>query len=74
MIQIEKKSINKAKFLVFLDELRRRHWADDIALFLDNLSVHHSKDVKERMEELGMPAVFNSPYSCANNPIEMAFA
>ncbi len=37
------------------------HWADDVALFMDNLSVHRSRDVKERLEELGMPAIFNNP-------------
>jgi len=74
LIQIEKNSINKAKFKLFLEDIRRQHWADDVALFLDNLSVHHSRDVKERLEELSLPAIFNAPYSCANNPIELVFA
>ena len=54
--------------------MRRLHWADDVALFMDNLSVHRSRDVKERLEELGMPSIFNAPYSCANNPIEHVFS
>ncbi len=45
-----------------------------MAIFLDNLSVHHSGEVKERLEELGIPAIFNAAYSCANNPIEHAFS
>ena len=74
LVQIENGSINKPKFKVFLEELRRKHWADDVAVFLDNLSVHHSAEVKERLEELGIPAIFNAAYSCANNPIEHAFS
>ena len=41
---------------------------------MDNLSVHRSRDVKERLEELGMPAIFNAAYSCQNNPIEHVFS
>ena len=48
---------------MFLEDLRRRHWADDVAVFMDNLSVHKSGDVTERLEELSIPAIFNAPYS-----------
>ena len=41
---------------------------------MDNLSVHRSGDVRERLEELGMPAIFNAAYSCENNPIEQVFS
>ena len=41
---------------------------------MDNLSVHRSREVKERMEELGMPAIFNAAYSCQNSPIEHIFS
>ena len=74
LVQIEKGSIDRAKFKVFLEDLRQTHWADDIAIFMDNLSVHRSGDVRERLEELGMPAIFNAAYSCENNPIEQVFS
>ncbi len=41
---------------------------------MDNLTVHHSHDVKERLEELSIPAIFNASYSCENNPIEHVFS
>ena len=41
---------------------------------MDNLTVHHSHDVKERLEELSIPAIFNAAYSCENNPIEHVFS
>ena len=47
---------------------------NDIALFLDRLSVHRSKVVQERMEELGIPCIFNAPYNCDAMPCENIFA
>jgi len=57
-----------------LDGLRRQHFADDIALFLDQLSVHRSKVVQERMEELGIHCIFNAAYNCNAMPCENIFA
>jgi len=54
--------------------LRRQHFADDIALFIDNLSVHRSRIVKERMDELSIPYIFNAPYNCDGMPCENIFA
>ena len=61
---MEKEAINKKKFKLFLEELRRKHYADDVAIFMDNLAVHRSNDIKERLEELSLPAIFNAAYSC----------
>ena len=45
-----KRSVNVPKFKVFLEELRRQHPFDDMLLVLDNLRVHRSPEVMERME------------------------
>ena len=68
------KSVNIVKFKVWLDELRARHFFDDICLVMDNLRVHHSKLVIERMDELGFEYVFTPSYSPDLNPIEMMFS
>ena len=39
------KSVNREKFKVYLDELRARHFFDDICIVMDNLAVHHSLEV-----------------------------
>ena len=70
---LHRRSIDIPKFLIFLDDLRRLHWADDIALFVDQLSVHRSKRVRERLEELSIPVIYNASYSPDNNPIENIF-
>ena len=41
---------------------------------MDNLSVHRSKVVKQRLEELSIKCVFNSVYSPDFNPIENIFS
>ena len=41
---------------------------------MDNISVHRSRDVKERMDELSIPYIFSPPYSPDYNPIELVFS
>ena len=62
LLNMHHRSINIPKFLVFIEELRRTRWADDIALFVDRLSVHRSKVVAERLDELGIPLILNASY------------
>ena len=39
------KAINSLDFIEFLQKLRRKHVRRSIALFMDNLAVHKSRDV-----------------------------
>ena len=73
MMQFDK-SVNIEKFKVWLDELRARHFLDDICLVMDNLSVHHSNAAIERIDELGFEYIFTPPYSPDANPIESVFS
>ena len=73
MMQFDK-SVNIEKFKVWLDELRARHFFDDICLVMDNLRVHHSNAAIERINELGFEYIFTPPYSPDANPIEMVFS
>ena len=41
---------------------------------MDNLNVHKSKEVIERIDELGFEYIFNPPYSPDFNPIETVFS
>ncbi len=45
-----------------------------MVLFMDNLSVHKCKNVREEMERLDIKPVYNAVYSPQFNPIEMAFS
>jgi len=67
-------SVNMTKFKVYLDELRARYFFDDICIYLDNLSVHRSNAIKERMDELSIAYVFSPIYSPDLNPVEYVFS
>ena len=67
-------AININKFKVFIEELRSKFFFDDICIFMDNLNVHRSDEVQERLEELGIPCIFSPVYSPDFNPIESVFS
>jgi len=41
---------------------------------MDNLSLHRSIEIRERMDELGFGYIFNAAYSPEFNPIETVFS
>jgi transposase len=68
-------SVNADKFIEFLIELRRKYAKDRVIhVFLDNLSVHRSRKVKEYTETSNVRLVFNAAYSSEFNPIERFWA
>ena len=67
-------SINIDKFKIFLDELRNRYFLDDICIYFDNLSVHRSHQVRDRMDLLGIAYVYGPSYSPEFNGIEYLFS
>ena len=74
MVMCFKDSINVSKFKILIDELRSRYLYDDICIYFDNLSVHRSNLVRERLDELSIPYIFNPPYSPEFNGIESVFS
>ena len=51
-------SVNNLKFKEYLDELRRIYFFDDICIYMDNLSVHRSLEIRNRMDELHFAYVY----------------
>ena len=68
-----KDSVNIPKFKTFIEELRRLYYFDDLCIYMDNLSVHRSKVIRDRLEELSIAYVFQPPYSPQYNGIETVF-
>ena len=73
-MMIFKYSVNKDKFKVFLDQVRAKYPFDDICFYMDNLRVHTSREIADRMDELGFAYVFSPAYSPDLNPIETIFS
>ena len=67
-------SIDIPKFKIYLDNLRSKYFFDDICIWCDGLSVHRSKIIKDRLDELGIPFIFNPGYSPDFNGVEAVFS
>ena len=73
-LAIFKQSVNIPKFKEFLQDLRDKYFFEDICIYMDNLAVHRSNHVKERLDEMSIPYIFSPPYSPDYNPIESVFS
>ena len=68
------KSVNVQKYMEFLQELTRKFYKKKIAIFCDNLSVHHNKGVKAYLQQKGVRYLFNCAYFPDGNMIETLFS
>ena len=59
---VHPKAINTEVFVSFINQIADKLGAGDFALFLDNLSVHKTKDAKLAFEKLNITEIFNVPY------------
>ena len=57
------KSVNIKKFKTFLEELRIKHPFDDMILMMDNLQIHRSQQIRDRMDELSFRYAYTPRYS-----------
>ena len=71
---IHNRSINSENFVAFLDQLKEHMSSPEFGLYLDNLSVHKTKKVKQKLEELKIHPIFIIPYSPDFNGIESFFS
>ena len=74
LIEIQENSVDSDDFAQYVMALLENHDSSSIALFMDNLAVHHTPANKELFEELGLEVIFNKPYSPDFNPIESVFS
>ena len=72
--KLYKKSVDSAKFMEYLREFKWYHGKKKCYLYMDNLAVHKTKDVRTLMEELNIHPIWAPPYSPDYNPIEFIFS
>ena len=58
----------------YLDNLSVANKHENIAVMMDNCSVHKTEAMKMKMEELNIKFIWNVPYSPDLNPIEACFS
>ena len=73
-IMINRNSVKKMAFLMFLEELRADNPFEDIMICMDRLSMHTSNSTRKRMDELGFLYSYSPVVSPMYNPIEEVFA
>jgi len=71
---IHPRAINTDVFVAFVRQLSEKLGGGDFALFLDNLSVHKTKDAKLLFEVLNITEIFNVQYCPQLNGIESYFS
>ena len=71
---VHPRAINTEVFLAFVNQLSTKLGGGDFALFLDNLSVHKTKEAKLLFERLNVTEIFNVPYCPQFNGIESYFS
>jgi hypothetical protein len=59
---VHPKAINSEIFVAFINQIAEKLLGRDFALFLDNLSVHKTKDTKLLFEKFNITEIFNVPY------------
>jgi transposase len=68
------RSIDSDAFISFIEGLVAQNQSEEIALFLDNATIHRSKKVTSFLKDSGIEAIYNVPYSPQFNPIEHVWA
>jgi hypothetical protein len=71
---VHPKAINTVVFVAFINQIADKLGGGEFALFLDNLSVHKTKDAKHLFEKLNITEIFNVPYFLQFNEIESYFS
>ncbi len=67
-------AVDADDFVAFLRKLRAKLGRRPIALFMDQLPVHKSKDVRPAYDRLDITPIYNVAYSPEFNPIEAVFS
>jgi len=68
------KAVDAEDFVEFLKKLRNKLGRKPVALFMDQLRVHKSKDVQPWYGRLNITPIYNVGYSPELNPIEAVFS
>ena len=67
--------MKKKDFIDLMTEFNKIHNNEnDKTIFLDNASIHHSKDFKQYTKETKMHVLYNVPYNSDKNPVEYVFS
>ena len=73
-VQIRNEAITSVDFADYLKKLQQKYRTRRLAVFMDNLNVHKSKEVQLLYKQLNITPLWNVSYSPEYNPIEAVFS
>ena len=68
------KGVKQPDFIEFLQHLRQINGEARLHVFLDNMKAHKGTDVGAEFERQNIVPIWNVPYRCELQPIELVFA
>ena len=74
LVMIYEQAITAVDFAFYLKKLRSKSGTKPLALFMDRLAVHKSKEITPLWTKLNIKPVFNVSYSPEFNGIEAVFS
>jgi transposase len=69
-----RKSIKEPEFKKMLKNIQKNMGRRKVYIFLDNLRLHHMKNIKAEARRRNQELVFNASYSSEFNPVERLWA
>ena len=72
--QLYDKALDEELFIDFLEVLSSKNKRKKLVVFMDNLQVHKTEAVKEKMRQLQIEWIWNVPYMPDFQPIETVFS
>jgi len=73
-VMIFDEAVKTETFIQFIETLRQGNGNRHLNVFLDNLAVHRTTEVKEAYDKNNIQAIYNVPYRYDFNPIELVFS
>ena len=72
--QLYKRSVDRWKFIEWLEGFKRKIGKKGCYLYMDNLAVHKTEEVSEKLQQCNIEAIFAPAYSPELNAIEFYFS
>ena len=72
--ELYRRSVDRWKFIDWLQGFKRKVGRKGCYLYMDNLQVHKTAEVREEMERMNIEPIFSPAYSPDYNPIEYMFS
>jgi len=72
--KIVEKGLKKNDFIDLITDITNKDIENKYTYFMDNATIHHSKEFKKLSKEKHLHVLYNAPYNSDKNPVEYVFS